>query len=233
VPRAKRKTLVDDDGCDVGIEHRRAERVFQASDDHRLIDERVERTPQPAPFGGKVLPAGGGQAGDDQGLEIGPARLAAAERGRQQIRRAALAVVVQIPVARMLAERAGHQRLRDPGRQRQTGRRIAGSCALLQRRHQLQAGIAMELLGHRQIVQQGLVSGAVACARRPCPGRVDQVTPVVGAGARPRQELIDAMRCGLCVLGHVFSPASFEGVWSTMVPSRRRPLIQVNGSWPC
>ena len=42
--RAKRKAFVDDDGCDIGVQHRRAEGVFEAADDDRLIDERIERT---------------------------------------------------------------------------------------------------------------------------------------------------------------------------------------------
>ena len=40
VTRAKGKALVDDDGRDVGVQHHRAEGVFEASDDDRLIDER-------------------------------------------------------------------------------------------------------------------------------------------------------------------------------------------------
>ena len=74
--RTQCKAFVDDDGCDIGIEHRRTEGILEASDDDRLIDERVNRTPQPPPFGCEVLPVGGGNAGHDQGLEIGPARLA-------------------------------------------------------------------------------------------------------------------------------------------------------------
>ncbi len=136
---------------------------------------------------------------------------------------------MQIPVAGMLAERPRHQRLRDPGRQRQRGRGIAGSRALLQRRHQLQARIAMEFLGDRQIVQQRVVSAAIACTRPRLRG-VDEVAPVIGAATRPQQELIDTMRCGPGILGHVISPGSFVGVWSTMVRSRPCPLIQVNGS---
>ena len=37
--RAKGKAFVDDDGRDVGIDHRGAEGVFEASDEHRLVDE--------------------------------------------------------------------------------------------------------------------------------------------------------------------------------------------------
>ena len=57
--RAKGKAFVDDDGRDVGIQHDRAEGVFQASDDDRLIDERIDRTAQLAPFGRKRRPVAG------------------------------------------------------------------------------------------------------------------------------------------------------------------------------
>ena len=40
--RAQRKAFVDDDGCNVGIHDRRTEGVLEASDDDRLIDERVD-----------------------------------------------------------------------------------------------------------------------------------------------------------------------------------------------
>jgi hypothetical protein len=126
VLRAQCKALVDDDSAKIGVEHRSTEGVFEASDDHRLVDERVERTPQLAPFVGETLPAGGGRSGDDQGLEIGPARLGAAERGRHQLRHAAVAILAHAAVTGVLAERAGHQRVRDPRGQCQRGRGIAG-----------------------------------------------------------------------------------------------------------
>src|SRR5436309_2519637 len=92
--RAKRKAFVDDDGGNVGIEHRRTERVLKAPDYDRLINESVEGTAQPPPFGCEILPMGGGNAGHDQRLEIGSARLVVAERCRQQVWDTAVALVV-------------------------------------------------------------------------------------------------------------------------------------------
>src|SRR3954451_19655525 len=86
---------------------------------------------------------------------------------------------------------------RDPVRQRQGGSSVAGSRALLQRRHQLQAGIAVEFLGHRQIGEQGLLFRAVTCLHCPRFGGFYEVTV---SATRPQQESIDAMRCGLGVL---------------------------------
>ena len=48
--RAQGKAFVDDDGGEVGIEHDRAERILDAADEHRLIDESIERPAQPAPL---------------------------------------------------------------------------------------------------------------------------------------------------------------------------------------
>ncbi len=116
--RAQRKAFVDDDGRDIGIEHRGAEGVFEAADDDRLIDERIDRTPQLAPFGRERRPVGGREAGDDQGFEIGTARRLLAECRRHQVGSIAIAVILHTPVAGVLAERPRRQGLRDPGRKR-------------------------------------------------------------------------------------------------------------------
>ena len=127
--RAQRKAFVDDDGCDVGVEHRRAEGVLEAADDDRLIDERIDADAAACAIRLRGAASWWREAGDDQGLEIGPARLAAAECGGHQVRDAAVAVFVHTPVTGVLAEGARHQRLRDPGRKRQRRRGIAGGGA--------------------------------------------------------------------------------------------------------
>ncbi len=104
VPRPQREALVNDDGAEIRIEHDGAERVFEAADEHRLVDEGVERAAQPAPLGAKVRPGGGRRSGDDQGFEIGSARIGAAGRRRHQVRHRFLVILVGVPVAGMLAE---------------------------------------------------------------------------------------------------------------------------------
>ncbi len=83
--RAQRKAFVDHDGREIGIQDRGAEGVFEASDDDRLIDELIDRTPQLAPFGSERRPIVGGDAGDDQGFEIRTARRMLTECRRQQV----------------------------------------------------------------------------------------------------------------------------------------------------
>ena len=72
---------------------------------------------------------------------------------------------------------------------------IAGS--LLQRRHQMLAGIAVKFLCHGEIIEQRFVMGAVIPSRCPGLGGFDQVTPIVGASARTIEELIDALLGGV------------------------------------
>ena len=114
VARAQDKAFVDDHGGEVGIEHDRAERILDAADKHRFVNERIKRSAQPAPLRAQARPALRRCAGDDQGLEIGPVRLALAERGRQYVRHALPEIPMNVPVLRVLAERAREQRDRDP-----------------------------------------------------------------------------------------------------------------------
>ena len=82
-----------------------AEGVLEASDKHRLVDEGVERTAQPAPFGAEIWPVRCRHAGDNQDLEVRAMRFRSAQRRRQQSVGSTLAIVMNIPIARMLAER--------------------------------------------------------------------------------------------------------------------------------
>ena len=68
--RFLRKAFIDDDGRYVGIDHGGAKGVFEASDKHRLIDESVQWTTQPAPFGAQIWPIRCRHASDDQHLEV-------------------------------------------------------------------------------------------------------------------------------------------------------------------
>ncbi len=112
--RAKRKAFVDHDGGKIGVQDGRAERVLETADDDRFIDERVDRTPQLAPFRAEPRPIVGGNAGDDQDFEIRTVRPFPPERRRQQIGNIPSAIIVQIPLAGMLAEGPCRQRLHNP-----------------------------------------------------------------------------------------------------------------------
>ena len=96
MPRTQRKAFVDDDGAKIRVEHRGAEGILETSDDDRLIDERIGRAAQLAPFVRNTLPAAGGMAGDNKRFEIGAARLGPAQRGRHQLRRAVVAVLAGV-----------------------------------------------------------------------------------------------------------------------------------------
>ena len=131
VPRLQDKSLVDDDGRDIRIEHGGAERVFKTADKDRLIDEAIDRAAQLAPFGGKIGPIRGGDACDDQGFEVRPPHAGLAKSGRQQVRHVSVVIRLRVPIAGMLAERSRLQRLRDAHRQREGRRRIVRDRALL------------------------------------------------------------------------------------------------------
>src|SRR6266480_4788464 len=119
------KAFIDDNGRYVGIDDGGAKGVLEASDEHRLVDEAVQRTTKPAPFGAKIWPMCRRYAGDDQHLEVRTMRFRSSQGRGQQISQSALAVVVNIPIVRMLAERFRLQRLQNAGRERRCGRRVA------------------------------------------------------------------------------------------------------------
>ena len=56
MPRAEREAFVDHDGGQLGVEHRGAEGVLEAADEHRLVDERIQRPAQAAPLCGQAWP---------------------------------------------------------------------------------------------------------------------------------------------------------------------------------
>src|SRR5258705_8966368 len=102
-----------------------------------------------------------------------------------------------------------------------------GGSALLQGRDQWRAGIAVEFLSHCEVVEQGLIFGAVTGAARPGLCRYDQVAPLVGTRAGPREELIDTVILNLCFLCHRALPLACIG-WSRSWSRRSNGgLIQI------
>jgi hypothetical protein len=63
----------------------------------------------------------------------------------------------------------------------------------------------MKFFRHREIRQGRVVFRAIA-ASGPCLCHFDQITPVVCATSGAGKELIDALLCGLGVLGHAALP---------------------------
>ncbi len=99
MPRTEREALVDHDGGQIGVEHRGAECVLEAADEHRFIDERIQRPAQAAPVRGQTGPARGWRAGHDQHLKIRPMGFRARESWMQATRRRRFAIIMHIPIA--------------------------------------------------------------------------------------------------------------------------------------
>src|SRR6267142_911245 len=57
------EAFIDDNGRYVGIDDGGAKGILEASDEHRLVDEAVQRTTKPAPFGAKISSAGTAECG--------------------------------------------------------------------------------------------------------------------------------------------------------------------------
>src|SRR6187402_2852493 len=137
--RTEREAVLDDHRREVRIEHGRAEGILEASDEDRLVCERVLWAAQAPPFGGECGPARRGYPGNDEHLEIGPVSLGAAERRRQHIGRHGALVLLLGPVAWILAVSARQQRAQDAAGERRDRGRVA--LVVAQRREQLRTRI--------------------------------------------------------------------------------------------
>jgi hypothetical protein len=200
------KAFIDDDGGYVGIDHGGAEGVFEASDEHRLINEGVQRTAQPAPFGAQVWPIRRRHTGNDQHLEVWTMRFRSPQRRRKQIGQGALAVVVNIPIVRMLAERSRLQGLHNAGRKRCSGRRVARGRGLLQGGHQARTGVTVKFFRDLDLGEQGVKLVAIPGAAGPGIRGVQQEAPVIGSRAGSGEKLIDPVVLNLFFVGHRFLP---------------------------
>ena len=211
MPRLLRKTLVDDDSREIRIEHVSAEGVLEASDKHRFVDEGVERAAQPAPFSAEILPVRRRYTCDNQELEIRAMRFRSAERRRQQVGRSMLAIVMNIPIARMLAERFGHQRLQNPRCECRSRRSSAGGRSFLQGCHQAKAGISVKFLRHFELSEQVIEFVAIARAVGPGLRGIHQKAPMVGSRTGSREELVDPLILALFFLRHRSLPRARVG----------------------
>ena len=177
MPRPEWKTVLDDHRREVRIEHGRTEGVLEAPDEDRLVDERVQRTAQAAPFGGERGPSGRGRAGDDQDLEVGTMCIRAPERRRQHVRGHGVLVLVLRPLAGILAVPAGQQRAQDAAGELRDRARVA--LVVAQRGEQLRTRIGMERLGDGQLAERGV-------ELRPVTGPSPRLRPIPRGGATGR-----------------------------------------------
>ena len=212
MPRPEREAFVDDDGGEVRVEDGRAERVLEAADEDRLVDERILRPAKPAPLRGESGPACGWRPGDDQDLEIGPMAIRAPKRRRQYIRRHALVILVRVPIAGVLAERSGEHGAGDATGEGCGRGRIIGRGMIAQRRQQLEAGIGVEFLGRRHLGERGLECLPGCRSRRTRP------RPLPPGDATDRRALRDLQKIDRFELLECWIPLTWS-VSSAAVPS--------------
>jgi hypothetical protein len=129
-------------------------------------------------------------------------RLRAAERWRQQVGRSMLAIVMNIPIARMLAERFGLQRLHNPRCECRSRRSSARGRIFLQGCHQAKAGISVKFLRHFELSEQGIEFVAITRAVGPGLRSVHQKAPMVGSRTGSGEELVDPVVLNLFFLRH-------------------------------
>jgi len=103
---------------------------------------------------------------------------------RREVGSLSVAVIVDVPVSGVLAEGSGLEGLRDPGGKRERRSGVSATARLPQRRHQMQAGIAVKLFRHRQIGQRGIVVRTIP-ASSPHLGAFHQIAPVVRSSTGP------------------------------------------------
>ena len=183
---------MDHDCSEISIEHGRTEGVFEATDEHRFIDEGIQRSAQSPPVRCEIGPARGWRTGHDQHLKVWPMCFRAGERGMQATRHHRFAVIMHVPIASVLPKRAGKNGPSDAsGQCRHTAHIVCGAM-FPQRRHQLETGISMELLGRYHLVECDVERRPLAGPARPSVDQFHQMTPLVGPRSRPREEPVDA-----------------------------------------
>src|SRR5215470_5292325 len=98
---------MNNNGGEVRIEDRGAERVFETAHNNRLVHEWIRWAAKATPLRSKGRPARGRRPSDNQDLEIRWMGIRAPQGGRQHIRWSRLVALVNIPIAGVLAEGAG------------------------------------------------------------------------------------------------------------------------------
>ena len=195
VLRGVAEAVADHHRLEIRVEHDGEDRVLEAPDHDRLVDELVLDAPQPAeglpdlrphrPLGGR----------DEQDLEVRPPALTAADRGRQDVGDMGLALLVRLPGLLVIPVAVGEERAADPLHQAREARPVPGLQALVHLRHQPGSGIAAELLQRRELGEQRprVLAGT---GPRPPPGAREglgdavQRPPAVHPRLRGREELV-------------------------------------------
>ena len=166
MPRFEYETFIDDDGGDIRVEHKRTERIFYAPDENGLIDESIQGTTKPAPFGRHRRPPFRRSSGYNQRFEVRPLRIATTESRWQNIANGAFVILLCFPVVSIPTEGASHQRAANSHYQRRGSARVVRNRLIVQSGHEVRAGIGIKLLSYGQVIESSF-----KIASGPCPGR--------------------------------------------------------------
>ena len=103
----------------IGLRERGAEGIFEAADNDGLIDERIDRASQPAPFHAERRPMNRREAGDNEGFEIGTVGCFPPKVGGRRSGMSPSPSSCRIPVTSMLTEGLCRQGLSNSCRKRE------------------------------------------------------------------------------------------------------------------
>ena len=187
------EALVDRDAGDDRIEQDGADRILETAHGHPLVDESVLRPAQAAQFGDLLLPAIRGSRRDDEHLEVGTMPRSVTHRCGAILGRRIGKLLRCLPRTGVVLVGPGQDRLRYPPGKTGGAFGLPGLDPLAQGRKQPRAGIGEELLIRPEVLERGLDRRTVGAAARPCLGGGMQAAPPVGAGARQREEIVDAV----------------------------------------
>ena len=185
------EALVDRDAGDDRVEQCGADRVLEAADGHRFVDEGVFRTAQPAKPGHLLLPALRGAGRDDEHLEIRPVSRVAPHHRGVELRRRFGELLRGFPSGGVVLVGACQDRLGDPPGEAGGAVGLAAFDPLAQGREQPRAGIGKELLVGAELRKRGLNLDTLGPASRPGVGRGMKAPPAVGARTGQREESVD------------------------------------------
>src|SRR5690348_13913228 len=158
---------MNNNGGELRVEDRGAERVFETANEDRLIDKSIQWPSEATPLCGKGRPPRCRRPSDDQYLEIRPLGIRAPQGGRQHIRWPRLVALVCIPIAVTLPERPSEDGTSDTTSQGCGRMRVICCDVFSQGLDELKSGIGVEFLRRRHLGERCLDFGSIACAVRP------------------------------------------------------------------
>ncbi len=196
VRRRHRNAVIDDDGFDLAVHDDAHHRVLETAHEHRLVNHRVLDAAQAAQLLGDLRVVGGGRCRDEQGFEVGPARIAAALRERHPVGHAAGGIVRGLPFAGVIAIAAREQRAAHASNQSPGAERVVAGDAFGQRLQQPQSGECEEVFERAHVRERRLDRGTRACRFAVARGRGPrlrlgvQLAPAIQARRRARKKVV-------------------------------------------